>query len=390
MDPVRERCDRAPGRSEVGPPRGIEHRQLGTGALHDVRRPGRSDGRRSRTGARSADRGRVVAQLVGDLAAQDDGSCRSASRLGCSDTIRSAVAASPAARANLASRRRGARRRPAGKRPACDIAAGRPRQALSRSRGSVPRPGGRRDAGGARSARRPTIPNVARRNAVREGVRDHQEGPQLLGSHRLRGDCRPSQSARDQTAEAGAAAHRLGLGTTVSVILGQPPRDAPARARARDTAAPSPKGTMTQTVAHVVGARPNFMKAAPVIRALAARGVAQRVVHTGQHYDATMSDVFFRELGLPEPDVNLGVGSGSHAGQTAALMVALERTSSPRPPGARRRLRRRQLDGRGGARRGQARAPDRARRGRPAQLRRHDARGDQPPRHGPALATSCS
>jgi UDP-N-acetylglucosamine 2-epimerase (non-hydrolysing) len=77
-------------------------------------------------------------------------------------------------------------------------------------------------------------------------------------------------------------------------------------------------------VAHVVGARPNFMKAAPVIRALAALGVEQQVVHTGQHYDAAMSDVFFTDLGLPEPDLNLGVGSGSHAAQTAALLVALE------------------------------------------------------------------
>ncbi len=83
---------------------------------------------------------------------------------------------------------------------------------------------------------------------------------------------------------------------------------------------------MTKTVAHVVGARPNFMKAAPVIRALETRAVAQRVIHTGQHYDEKMSDIFFRELGLPEPDLNLGVGSGSHAVQTAALMVALERT----------------------------------------------------------------
>lgn len=82
---------------------------------------------------------------------------------------------------------------------------------------------------------------------------------------------------------------------------------------------------MAGTVAHVVGARPNFMKAAPVIRALADRGITQRVIHTGQHYDATMSDVFFTELGLPEPDLNLGVGSGTHAAQTAALMVALER-----------------------------------------------------------------
>jgi hypothetical protein len=81
---------------------------------------------------------------------------------------------------------------------------------------------------------------------------------------------------------------------------------------------------MSGTVAHVVGARPNFMKAAPVIRALDRRGVAQTVIHSGQHYDAAMSDVFFRDLGLPEPDRNLGVGSGSHAVQTAAIMVALE------------------------------------------------------------------
>ena len=75
---------------------------------------------------------------------------------------------------------------------------------------------------------------------------------------------------------------------------------------------------------HVVGARPNFIKAAPVVAALADAGVAQRLVHTGQHYDAAMSDVFFEELGLPTPDHNLGVGSGSHAAQTAALLVALE------------------------------------------------------------------
>jgi UDP-N-acetylglucosamine 2-epimerase (non-hydrolysing) len=78
------------------------------------------------------------------------------------------------------------------------------------------------------------------------------------------------------------------------------------------------------TVVHVTGARPNFPKAAPVISALAARGVEQRLVHTGQHYDDKLSEVFFRELSLPRPDVNLGVGSGSHGKQTAAVMVALE------------------------------------------------------------------
>ena len=57
-------------------------------------------------------------------------------------------------------------------------------------------------------------------------------------------------------------------------------------------------------ILHVVGARPNFMKAAPVVAALQEHGVRQTIVHTGQHYDAFMSDVFFQQLGIPEPDVN--------------------------------------------------------------------------------------
>lgn len=78
-------------------------------------------------------------------------------------------------------------------------------------------------------------------------------------------------------------------------------------------------------IVHIVSARPNFMKAAPVLAAFARHeGVTQRLIHTGQHYDANMSDVFFRQLGLPEPDVNLGVGSGSHAVQTAQAMVQME------------------------------------------------------------------
>ncbi|HEX8908334.1 MAG TPA: UDP-N-acetylglucosamine 2-epimerase (non-hydrolyzing), partial [Anaeromyxobacteraceae bacterium] len=86
-------------------------------------------------------------------------------------------------------------------------------------------------------------------------------------------------------------------------------------------------------VLHVVGARPNFVKVAPVMRALAARGAAQRLVHTGQHQGARMSDVFFEDLGLPAPDVHLGVGAGSHAEQTARVMLALERALAelPRP-----------------------------------------------------------
>lgn len=74
----------------------------------------------------------------------------------------------------------------------------------------------------------------------------------------------------------------------------------------------------------VAGARPNFMKIAPVLAALRARGADPMLVHTGQHYDAAMSDVFFAELEIPVPDVHLGVGSGSHAQQTAAVMVAIE------------------------------------------------------------------
>lgn len=80
-----------------------------------------------------------------------------------------------------------------------------------------------------------------------------------------------------------------------------------------------------KTFLHVVGARPNFMKAAPVIRALSATpGVTQILVHTGQHYDVNMSEVFFQQLGMPSPDVNLDVGSSTHAQQTAEVMTRLE------------------------------------------------------------------
>jgi UDP-N-acetylglucosamine 2-epimerase (non-hydrolysing) len=86
-------------------------------------------------------------------------------------------------------------------------------------------------------------------------------------------------------------------------------------------------------ILHVVGARPNFMKAAPVLRALASRpGMQQTLVHTGQHYDANMSDVFFEQLGMPAPDVNLEVGSGSHAQQTAQIMSKFEPVILERKP----------------------------------------------------------
>lgn len=78
-------------------------------------------------------------------------------------------------------------------------------------------------------------------------------------------------------------------------------------------------------ILNVVGARPNFMKVAPLHRKLEQKAQFQsKIVHTGQHYDEQMSDVFFRQLGLPQPDVYLGVGSGSHAQQTARVMTAFE------------------------------------------------------------------
>jgi UDP-N-acetylglucosamine 2-epimerase (non-hydrolysing) len=78
-------------------------------------------------------------------------------------------------------------------------------------------------------------------------------------------------------------------------------------------------------VLHVVGARPNFMKLAPCVRALAREAtLSQRIVHTGQHYDDAMSDAFFRDLDIPAPDVNLDVGSASHAVQTARIMERFE------------------------------------------------------------------
>src|SRR4051794_12526906 len=76
----------------------------------------------------------------------------------------------------------------------------------------------------------------------------------------------------------------------------------------------------------VVGARPNFMKIAPVMRALreASPAVPARLVHTGQHYDTTMNGQYFEALGIPDPDVNLEVGSGTHAVQTAEIMRRFE------------------------------------------------------------------
>ncbi len=98
---------------------------------------------------------------------------------------------------------------------------------------------------------------------------------------------------------------------------------------ARKSGFTSPK-RLNMKLVLVVGARPNFMKVAPILRAItqsnqnASDPIVPVLVHTGQHYDAAMSDTFFADLNLPEPDIHLGVGSGSHAGQTAEIMKKFE------------------------------------------------------------------
>lgn len=85
----------------------------------------------------------------------------------------------------------------------------------------------------------------------------------------------------------------------------------------------------------VAGARPNFMKIAPIVRAIQAHGGLQyKIIHTGQHYDREMNDVFFEELGIPQPDVFMGAGGGSHAQQTAKIMTGFEELCQANRPDA--------------------------------------------------------
>jgi len=90
-----------------------------------------------------------------------------------------------------------------------------------------------------------------------------------------------------------------------------------------------------KTLYLVAGARPNFMKIAPIVRALQAHGgLAFKIIHTGQHYDREMNDVFFDELGIPEPDVFMAAGGGSHAQQTGKIMTAFEELCQNQRPDA--------------------------------------------------------
>ena len=104
----------------------------------------------------------------------------------------------------------------------------------------------------------------------------------------------------------------------------------------RGDAGPGPGNIrLMKSIYLVAGARPNFMKIAPIVRALQAHGGLQfKIIHTGQHYDRDMNEVFFEELGIPEPDMFMAAGGGSHAEQTGKIMVGFEALCQAAPPDA--------------------------------------------------------
>jgi UDP-GlcNAc3NAcA epimerase len=89
---------------------------------------------------------------------------------------------------------------------------------------------------------------------------------------------------------------------------------------------------MRRKILSVVGARPQFIKAAPVSRALAAAAIEEIMVHTGQHFDADMSDIFFEELEIPQPSINLGISGGTHGEMTGLMLPAIERVIADKRP----------------------------------------------------------
>lgn len=89
---------------------------------------------------------------------------------------------------------------------------------------------------------------------------------------------------------------------------------------------------MNKLIHIIAGARPNFMKIAPIIQEFETQNITYRLIHTGQHYDEEMLKVFFDDLGIPEPDHYLGVGSASHAVQTANIMIEFEKVLLEKKP----------------------------------------------------------
>ena len=136
----------------------------------------------------------------------------------------------------------------------------------------------------------------------------------------------------------------------------------------------------------VVGNRPQFIKSGPVSEALREAGIEEVVLHTGQHYDPELSQVFFDELGLGEPRYRLEVGGLGREEMLAALRPGLLDAIAHRAAGLGARLRRHELDARRRAGGCRGRRPARPRRGGPAQLRPLDAGGAQPDRDRPAVA----
>ncbi len=82
---------------------------------------------------------------------------------------------------------------------------------------------------------------------------------------------------------------------------------------------------MSKSIHIIAGARPNFMKIAPLIQEFRKHKIDYKIIHTGQHYDYNMSKIFFDNLGIPEPDIHLNIGSASHAVQTAKIMIEFEK-----------------------------------------------------------------
>ncbi len=137
----------------------------------------------------------------------------------------------------------------------------------------------------------------------------------------------------------------------------------------------------------MVGARPQFIKAAPVCRALRERH-EEILVHTGQHFDTEMSEVFFTELGIPKPDYNLGVGGGGHGAMTGRMLGLLEELIAEQKPDVVLVYGDTNSTLAGGLAAAKLQRPGRARRGGSALLQPLDARGDQPGRGRSRLGAS--